>query len=852
MRLSQKVFWVFFSITIICLILALNQFVTFYSQQRFSHAIGMINQLQSQVRHLDQLHLALFQRDKWFDRAKFELLRQESSEASRLLRETMAQMPVPLQLQLDEMDFNLKNFGRSLQELADARSSLGRLEAALHDILSRLHTHGFWSKEDRLLHEAGTAHTHDSEADIIGDLHLQFQVSSYIHHRQYQRLPEIKKSVERIKSKIDDPTLGAELDSLIPLLEKFYQHDLQVVDRRQFVESSAESFLRVTQTMLSQLNTFSMQRQRLVSLISLSISLVGVLGAIFYWYKIRIYIRRFLFNQNQVMQAIKTDSDDLELVPQSQDELGDLTSTMKDLSAELKNKKNDLLHSEKKYRSLVESLSEWIWETNINHRFSYCSQAGEAITGFSQAHMLGQKYLTLSKECEDDEAFFQIEQYFRKRQPFTNIERKIICADGTLKHLISSGTPLFDNDDKFIGFRGVDRNVSALVAARDAHEQLELRLQHSQKMESIGRLAGGVAHDFNNILSAIIGYTELIMNRMDEGDKCYRYVGEIRNSGERAAGLTKQLLAFSRKQARTPLNLDLAKEAKGLEDMLVRLVGEQIDIQLDVEGAIWPVLMDKSQLEQVIVNLAVNAKDAMPNGGQLKIALTNCPSDCFCRNNVRPDLQPGEYVQMEVSDTGCGISQEVQKNIFDPFFTTKAKDKGTGLGLAMVYGIITQNNGDIWVSSELEKGTTFTVLLPRSLRPLEEPQEKSLKKILRKGNETILFAEDEPALRKMHSEFLESLGYQVVTAEDGLDALQKYEQLEQIDLLITDVVMPNMSGIELAEKLAGENPNLKILYTSGYTEHCLFDDGGLKEGVNFIYKPATPIDMINMMEKLLD
>jgi len=365
-------------------------------------------------------------------------------------------------------------------------------------------------------------------------------------------------------------------------------------------------------------------------------------------------------------------------------------------------------------------------------------------------------------------------------------------------------------------------------------------------------LAGGIAHDFNNILSAIIGYTEVVLHRLEKEHKCYRYVSEIRSSGERAAALTKQLLAFSRKQARTPEVLDLAKEARALEDMLQRLVGEQIDLQIEIEGSIWPVLMDKSQLEQIIVNLAVNAKDAMPQGGTLRIGLRNCPDGCSCRGNTRPGFPPGDYVLLTVSDTGCGISQEIQQNIFDPFFTTKAKDKGTGLGLSTVYGIVTQNQGDIWLDSEVGKGTSFNLLLPRSSRISADSKKIQSKQDLRAGRETILFAEDESALRQMHADFLESLGYRVVTAEDGMDALAKFADEDHVDLLITDVVMPNMGGVELAERLLAQVPHLKVLYTSGYTDNSLFDTGVLQEGVNFIAKPATPFDVVKMMERLLD
>jgi len=853
MRISRKVFWIFFTIIFVTLLLAANQIITYYAQQHLNLSIGYISRLQTQVRLLDQQRLALFLPEREFSRSEYDRLATASSLTSRQLAESMDELSDDLLGQLNNMNFNLNNFRSSLLELAETRELTARLETSIHKILSGLHQHEQIEPEHREEHEQGRLHTHDG-ADVryvIEDLQLHFQISSFVHHRQYKRLPRIKETVAHLQERSQDPVLNSQLELLVQLLEDYYQGNLQLVDRKQFVETSATNFLELTQQLLVRLEEHSMQRQQRISQFSLLVSFVGLLAAIFFWYRIRVYLRRFLFNQNQVMQAIQTGSNNLQLAPQSEDELGDLTVAMKDLSVELNKKKADLQDSEQKYRTLIENLADWVWETNLNHRFVYCSEASESITGHSQASMLGRKYLTLSKECEERAVLEHIEDHFRERTPFTNIERKICCADGTIKNLIASGTPLFDATGSFTGFRGVDRDISELVRARESHEQLEMKLQHAQKMESIGRLAGGVAHDFNNILSAIIGYSELVMNRLEPDHRCYRYIKEIRSSGERAAGLTKQLLAFSRKQTRSPQNLDLAKELRALEDMLRRLVGERIDLQLEIGDDIWPVLMDKSQLEQVVVNLMVNAKDALPDGGEIIISVTNCPPDCSCRSQENAGLPAEDYVQLTVSDNGCGIPEELLQNIFDPFFTTKGHDKGTGLGLAMVYGIVTQNAGDIQVVSEPGKGSKFHVLLPRSSETASVPVIKETDRELRAGKETILFVEDESALLRMHAEFLTSLGYQLLTASDGLEALELFQQTDQIDLLITDVIMPKMGGIELAEKLKQLNPQLKVLYTSGYTDQEFFADGILQEGINFIYKPATPIDIARMLEKLL-
>ena len=830
MKIAQKVFWFFLTIIIVTLSLVGNQIVSYYSQQKFATAVNKIHQLQTKVRQLDQLRFSLFIPGEDFEWSRFKRLVAESSQASSELKSEILKLPPALSEQLEEMDFNLANFGTAFQELAEIRGKIGALESRMRGNISWLYQSKFLEGED---------------------FELLFRLTSYIHHRNFQNLPVIKQSIAHLQTGYADSELNAKLDQLLEWVEAFYLYDLQLNNRKKFAGVAADNFLQLTRQMLNELELVSQSRQRQVSQVTLMISLLGVAAALLYWYRIRVYVRRFLYNQQQVMQVIKTGEGTPQLVKQSSDELGELTSAMQSLSSELQEKEIALQSSEQRYRSLVENLTDWIWEVDPQRRFVFCNQAAETVTGYSADELTGKRYLELSAPCENEQIIEHFSQHFRDQQPFTNIERKVVCANGEIRYLISRGVPLYNSTGEFLGFRGVDRDVTVLVQARDKQDQLEMKLQHAQKMESIGRLAGGVAHDFNNILSAILGYSELTLNRLDAHHPCYRYINEIRNSGNRAAGLTKQLLAFSRKQARTPQQLDIAAELRALQDMLRRLVGEHIDVKLEIVAKqIWPVLIDKSQLEQVIVNLVVNARDAMPKGGQVKINLSNCSPDCKCRVVPNPNLQHKDYVQLLVTDNGCGIPPEQMQKIFDPFFTTKEMDKGTGLGLAMVYGIVTQNKGDIHVTSEVGKGTCFQVMLPRSENDSVSVKQNQPQLALRKGDEKILFVEDEGALRTMHADFLSSLGYQVVTAVDGLDALQKYQQQPDIELLITDVVMPNMGGVELAKKLSAIDSELKILYSSGYTDHELFDEGVLQEGVNFIYKPASPIDIVKMMEKV--
>ena len=574
---------------------------------------------------------------------------------------------------------------------------------------------------------------------------------------------------------------------------------------------------------------------------------------VIFWYRTKVYLRRFLHNQNQVMKTIQNGSEKLQLAPQSNDELGDLTTAMKALAVELHSKKTELLASEKKFRSLVENISEMIWETDINNRYSYCSRAGKDITGYAEQEILGKEYLEFSRECEDRQVLDQLENYFLKRQEFTNVERKIHHTDGSIKYLMASGTPLYGEGDEFLGFRGVDHDVTELVTSRKAQKQLEINLQHSQKMESIGRLAGGIAHDFNNILSAILGYSELILEILPKGHQCYRYVDQIKISGDRAAGLTNQLLAFSRKQVHSPEILDVGAEIYGLEDMLRRLAGELIDIKIDIDERVWPVRIDKSQLEQIVTNLTVNAIDAMPDGGEICIAVTSCPADCSCREDQSSEIAEfAGCAAIRITDNGCGIPEDVLPKIFDPFFTTKDLEKGTGLGLAMVYGIVTQNGGEISVESSPGQGSCFQILLPLNLSKVGNCNiSERIASEPRRGSEAILLVEDENQLLEMHAEYLTQLGYHIVTARDGSEALAIFQQNSNFDLLITDVVMPRMGGLELAEKMRQINPELRVLYTSGYTKREGKAEDILREGTNFIYKPATPRDIAIMVEQLL-
>ncbi len=397
-------------------------------------------------------------------------------------------------------------------------------------------------------------------------------------------------------------------------------------------------------------------------------------------------------------------------------------------------------------------------------------------------------------------------------------------------------------------------NIHQRKQDEEEKNTLQEQLQQAQKMESIGRLAGGIAHDFNNILSAINGYAEICLLKMEDGAPYRDELEIILGAGERAARLTEQLLAFSRKQIIRQEVIDINREINDTHKMLKRLLGEDIEIDISLGKELWLVRADRSQLEQVVINLAINARDAMPNGGILSIETENVTFD---GNYVKEhyDISVGDYVLLAISDNGQGMDTDIREHIFEPFFTTKDKGKGTGLGLAMVYGIVKQNQGEIQVYSEPDRGTVFKIYLPRAESVPERidnvaPVDNSLGN---RGTEIILLVEDDSVVRQMSLAILGELGYTVLEAENGEDALQVCSHYHGvIDLLLTDVVMPKMNGPELAAEMQLLAPGIKILFMSGYTENAIVHHGVLEEGVNFIHKPITPQSLSREVRRILD
>jgi two-component system, cell cycle sensor histidine kinase and response regulator CckA len=400
-----------------------------------------------------------------------------------------------------------------------------------------------------------------------------------------------------------------------------------------------------------------------------------------------------------------------------------------------------------------------------------------------------------------------------------------------------------------------DPSEGQVVTIADISEakRLETQFLQAQKMEAVGRLAGGVAHDFNNLLTSIMGYAELMLMDLAEDDPFRKYLEQIKGGGQRAALLTRQLMAFSRKQILQPVVLDLNELIRGFVKLLERLIGEDVELKVVLLSGLRQVKADPGQMEQVIMNLVINARDAMPGGGELTIETANADLDVDYTEEHGVSLQPGPYVTLGVSDTGIGMDTETQSLIFEPFFTTKEEGKGTGLGLATVYGIVKQSGGYIYVHSEPGQGTTFKIYLPVVEGETVQVQKEQTASDDLTGSETILIVEDEDALRNLARRILELQGYKILDAENGIEALKVSEEYEgQIHLMLTDVVMPKMGGRELKERLHPVRPEMKVVYMSGYPDEAIVHHGVLKPGIEFLHKPLRSESFKRKIREVLD
>src|SRR5213594_3457117 len=503
-----------------------------------------------------------------------------------------------------------------------------------------------------------------------------------------------------------------------------------------------------------------------------------------------------------------------------------------------------LRESEERYRTLVEGVRDIIFALSPEGTIASLNPAFETIAGWRREEWVGRPFERLVHPEDLPLALELLGRVVRgELRPASQF--RVRTAKGDYRVGEFSATPQL-HEARLVGILGIGRDVTERV-------QLEQQLRQAQKMEAVGRLAGGIAHDFNNILTAITGYADLLLEDLGATDPRRQDADEIHKAADRAAGLTRQLLAFSRQQVLQPTVLEVNKLVSDLEKMLRRLLGEDVELSTRLAPTTGRVKADPGQLEQVIMNLAVNARDAMPNGGKLTLETANVDLDEAYAADHYP-ARAGPFVMLAVSDTGIGMSEETQAHMFEPFFTTKEKGKGTGLGLATVYGIIKQSGGFIWVYSEVGHGTTFKLYLPR----VEELAERGAGPAtpparLSRGSETVLVVEDEAPVRSVARQVLERHGYTVLeapTAETALDLATRYSGI--IHLLLTDVIMPGLNGRELAVRLTSMRPDARVIFMSGYTDEAVKRHGVLETGSTYLQKPFTPDAVARTVREVLD
>jgi PAS domain S-box-containing protein len=510
-----------------------------------------------------------------------------------------------------------------------------------------------------------------------------------------------------------------------------------------------------------------------------------------------------------------------------------------------KKAEEDLRKSEEKYRKILETITDGYHEVDLAGNLTLANDSLCELFGYRRQELLGMNYRQLMDQQTAKQIYHLYNKVYRTGIANPGFEFGISRKDGSRRKVSVSVSLIRNEDGQATGFRGIFRDVTEKM-------RLEEQLRQAVKMEAIGRLAGSVAHDFNNILTAIIGYSGILMQQLPEGSPEHEKLLQIGRAAARAADLTRQLLVFSRKQLLDVEVMNLNEVIAELEKMLKRLIGEDIELVTLLNPSLGYVQADASQIEQILMNLAVNARDAMPNGGNLTIETADVFLDeDYCR--VHPEVEPGQYVMFAVSDSGRGMDTETLSRCFDPFFTTKQKGAGTGLGLSTVYGIVKQHRGHITVYSEPGTGTIFKVYLPMAEAIREKPPKAPSVRLRPHGKETILIVEDESLVRNLTREALEMLGYLALTASDPLEAVALSDEHEgPIHLLLTDVVLPQMDGSTLFGKISSKRPEMKVLYMSGYTENFIVHHGVLDRSVHFIPKPFTVEALAAKIRRILD
>ena len=509
--------------------------------------------------------------------------------------------------------------------------------------------------------------------------------------------------------------------------------------------------------------------------------------------------------------------------------------------------------SEERFRALVETTSDMVWEVDGEGLFTYCSPVSEEIYGYRPAELLGTPIFGDLSDSGDRDFFARLfKACMQSCEGFRSVGRRCRRADGQLVYVDSSAVPVVDGMGKLVGFRGIDRDITDRKKREEEKARLEEQYRQSQKMESLGTLAGGIAHDLNNVLTPIMCNAELTMLLLDPAHPAVKKVKDITKCVDRASDLIRKILAFSRKQVLQPTAQDLNGLIDDFSKILRRLIREDIEMVVELDDDLRPVSGDAGQLEQILMNLVVNAGDAVSGNGRISIRTSNVTvaPDQLLDVDRKPIV--GDFVMLSVSDNGSGMDQETLKRIFEPFFTTKEVGKGTGMGLSTVYGIVQQHKGHLRIETAVGAGATFYVYLQQTTRQ-EAPEEKPEGVCNATGDETILLAEDDPGVRDVAVSTLRDYGYRVIKAANGSEAVKAFAKVRgDIDLLVTDVIMPGIHGDVVAKTLRESKPGLPVLYVSGYTFEMSTKDLESKDNSLFLQKPFRQAALVQAVRKLLD
>ncbi len=564
--------------------------------------------------------------------------------------------------------------------------------------------------------------------------------------------------------------------------------------------------------------------------------------------------RNYGFDEKEYLDALK----EIPVIPE--EKVRDITAFLSGIAVlisemgyanlEIKAMQEELKVSQRNMKAILDTIPDIAWLKDIESKYLIVNEPFAKTAGLTPNQLIGKSDFELwSKELaehyvNDDRIVIESRQKKHVEEPLVDINDNQILLD-TIK------LPVYNDSGEVVGTVGISRDITERKRQERERAKLEMSLQQSQKMESVGRLAGGIAHDFNNMLGVILGYSQMAMEQLSAENPIYSNLETISKAAERSVDLTRQLLAFARRQTVTPKVLDINETVAGMLKMLQRLIGEDINITWMPGSNLWPIKIDPSQMDQILANLCVNSRDAISGVGRITIETKNITFDeDYCSSHI--GILPGDYIYLAVSDDGCGIDKDMLQQIFEPFFTTKDIGKGTGLGLSTVYGAVKQNNGFINVYSESAQGTTFMIYLPRHSGEDDALLTENNETLIQSGKETILLVEDESFFLELTTMMLNKLGYNVLPANTPNEAIHLVKEHKgEVHLLLTDVVMPEMNGRDLANYLLELYPNMKKIFMSGYTANVIAHRGILDEGIQFLQKPFSIKDLATKIRESL-